>query len=117
MVDALVLLVVGAIVVAGPFAFLWFGPWRRRLMHVLAIVWAVLTFPPYALLILVPDTAFAVNWAQCGGRPPVIASNFAAGDFYELPGDYEYGPSIFASAYYCSAAEAEHAGYHRGIRP
>lgn len=114
MLFALFLLVAGAAAVAMPFALLWAAHWHRRLLRALAVAWAVATVPPYALVALVPDTAFAANWAKCGSLP-VAASNFAAGDWYDLPGDTDYGPSVFVTQYFCSAGEAERAGYHRGL--
>lgn len=47
------------------------------------------------------------------GHPPVIATNFAAGYTYDLPGDPGYGPNIFNDRYYCSTNDAEAAGYRR----
>lgn len=47
------------------------------------------------------------------GHQPVIATNFAAGYTYDLPGDPGYGPGIFSDTYYCSAKDAEAAGYRR----
>lgn len=108
----LALLVVGAALVAGPFVFGWFSPWRRRPLRILAVVWVLLTLPPYAALVLLPNVLFAGYAVRCG-RLPVLATNFAAADSYEEPGDYDYGPSFFTSGYFCSAAEAEQAGYHR----
>ena len=111
---AVFLLLVGAAVVGVPGLFLWFNPRRHRVLRVLAVLWVVLTLAPFLLLVVLPDFAFAASTARCRGLP-VAASNFAAGDWYDLPGDADYGPSPFVTAYFCSAAEAERAGYHRGL--
>ena len=108
----LALLLLGAAVVAGPAAFAWFSPRHRRALRIVAVAWTVLTLPPYALLVLLPDVLFAGYAVRCG-HLPVTATTFAAADSYEEPGDYGYGPSLFNAAYFCSAAEAERAGYHR----
>ena len=50
------------------------------------------------------------------GHQPVIATNFAAGYTYDLPGDPGYGPSMFNNIYYCSAKDAEAAHYRRPPR-
>ena len=47
------------------------------------------------------------------GHQPVIATKFAAGYTYDLPGDPGYGPSMFSNTYYCSAEDAEAGGYRR----
>jgi hypothetical protein len=50
------------------------------------------------------------------GHEPVIATNFAAGYTYALPGDPGYGPGIFDDIYYCSAKDAEAAHFRRPPR-
>jgi hypothetical protein len=103
---------------------LWLGPLvaagRRRprstWLFGVAVVWALLAAGPVLLVDVVPQGAFLATWIRCG-REPAIASNFAAGDWYDLPGDMDYGPTLFSSGFYCTAADAERAGYHRGLGP
>ena len=45
-------------------------------------------------------------------KAPVAASNFMAGNSYDLPGDPGYGPSPF-NKYYCTEQEAINAGFRR----
>ncbi|MEA2657401.1 MAG: hypothetical protein QOI23_2766 [Chloroflexota bacterium] len=86
------------------------GRWRAIWIAALAI-WCLI-WVPIALLLASPFIRFEVATIQCGHQP-AIATNFAAAYSYELPGDFDYGPGIFDSAYYCSATEAEAAGFHR----
>jgi hypothetical protein len=44
-------------------------------------------------------------------RPPITASRFAASDTYFKPGHPGYGPDMF-SEYYCTAHDAERAGFN-----
>jgi hypothetical protein len=88
------------------------GIWRRVWIGVLA-AWIVICIPVF-WIVDSPYLGFEIATVQCG-RQPAIATNFAAADSYEMPGDLDYGPSIFSSGYYCSAAEAEAAGYHRTV--
>jgi hypothetical protein len=83
-----------------------------RAPFVFTIAWAVLAGVPYLFLFGVPWTFFLLNTARCA-RLPAVATNFAAAYSYALPGDYDYGAGPFDSAYFCTAAEAERAGYHR----
>ncbi|HVC99554.1 MAG TPA: hypothetical protein VNG93_00195 [Candidatus Dormibacteraeota bacterium] len=88
---------------------------RRRLWIALGAAWLLLALLPL-MAFAIPEVTYWAAWARCGSQP-AIASNFAAGDWYDLPGDIGYGPSLFASGYYCSARDAERAGYHRGLGP
>ena len=74
------------------------GRWRAIWIGALA-VWCLIWIP-IALLLASPFIAFEVATIQCG-RQPAIATNFAAAYSYEMPGDLDYGPSIFSSGYYC----------------
>ena len=77
------------------------------------IGWLVLVCLPAVALLDGAYIAFEVATIRCG-HEPAIATEFAAGYTYELPGDFDYGPSLFQSTFFCSAAEAEAAGYRRG---
>jgi hypothetical protein len=74
--------------------------------------WVVLVCLPIFGLLDGPFIAFEVATIRCGHQP-AIATKFAAGYTYDLPGDAGYGPSLFADTFYCSAGEAEAAGYRR----
>jgi hypothetical protein len=58
-----------------------------------------------------PYTRYPVYFVKCGGAP-VVATDFAAAYSYDRPGDKYYGIDPFVSEYFCTAAEAEAAGYH-----
>jgi hypothetical protein len=75
----------------------------RRLWIALSAVWLLLTLIPLGAF-AIPELTYWAAWARCG-KQPAIASNFAAGDWYDLPGDIGYGPSIFAAAYFGDALE------------
>jgi hypothetical protein len=106
-------LLLGIAICGGPLILAIRG--RRRIWIVLSAIWLLLSLVPMAAF-AVPEVSYWVAWARCG-QQPAIASNFAAGDWYDLPGDYNYGPSLFDAGYYCNAAAAERAGYHRGLGP
>jgi hypothetical protein len=76
--------------------------------------WVVLFCLPVIGFLDGPYIAFEVTTIRCGHQP-AIATNFAAAYSYDMPGDLDYGPSIFSDTFYCSAAEAEAAGYHRTV--
>lgn len=76
------------------------------------IGWLVLVCLPVVALLDGPYIAFEVATIRCG-HEPAIATEFAAGYTYDLPGDPGYGPSLFSATFFCSAGEAEAAGYHR----
>lgn len=86
---------------------------RGRLIGLAVLaIWLALSVP-IAWTFDSPYVSYELAVNQCGHQP-VIATNFAAGYTYDLPGDAGYGPSIFNNTYYCTAAEAEAAGYRRG---
>jgi hypothetical protein len=74
--------------------------------------WVVLVCLPVIGFLDGAYIAFEVATIRCGHQP-AIATEFAAGYTYELPGDPGYGPSLFKATFYCTAGEAEAAGYHR----
>ena len=108
-----VAIVVGLTLCAGPLVLAIRN--RRKLWIALGAAWLIIGLLPLSLF-AIPEITYWAAWARCG-QQPAIASNFAAGDWYDLPGDYAYGPSIFTSAYFCNAQQAEKAGYHRGLGP
>jgi hypothetical protein len=72
---------------------------------------------PIALLLTAPLTVpWAVWLNQVGlcGHQPVIASDFAAGYSYALPGDPDYQPGFFPfmPTYFCTEDQAKAHGYH-----
>jgi hypothetical protein len=84
---------------------------RRLIGLVLLAVWLAISGP----IMWEFDSPY-VRYEQAViacGHQPVIATNFAAGYTYDLPGDPGYGPGIFSDTYYCSAKDAEAAGYRR----
>ncbi len=85
---------------------------RRRIIWLAALaVWIVVSVP-ITWVFASPYVTFELATLQCGHQP-VVATNFAAGYRYSLPGDHDYGPSMFDNTYYCSAGNAEAAGYRR----
>jgi hypothetical protein len=88
---------------------------RRRLIGLgLLAVWLVGSVP-IAWEFDSPYVRYEQAVIACGHQP-VIATNFAAGYTYDLPGDPGYGPGIFSDTYYCSAQDAEAAHYRRPPR-
>ncbi len=79
---------------------------KRRLSGlVLLAVWLAISFP-IMWEFDSPYMRYEQAVIACGHQP-VIATNFAAGYSYDLPGDPGYGPGIFTDTYYCSAKDAE----------
>lgn len=112
MVLGLIAYVVGAALVFGPIVVV-----RRlrlgRMAYALVGLWMLFTGLPYLAVFGVPYTGWLVTAGRCG-RLPAIATNFAAADSFALPGDLTYqGPGPLDSGYYCTAADAERAGYRR----
>ena len=77
--------------------------------------------PWFAILIAIATMPFSVPWvvwlnqARICGHQPVIASKFAAGYSYSLPGEPHYQPGlfpVFAPVYFCTEGEALGRGYH-----
>ena len=77
------------------------------------------------LVIVALTLPFSVPWivwlneARTCGRQPVIASKFAAGYSYTLPGDRDYQPGLFPvimPVYFCTESEAQAQGFHRAPR-
>lgn len=69
----------------------------------------------YVLSLFVPFISpfswYPIYFAKCG-KQPVVASDFAAGDTYDVPGDKNYNVDIFTSRFFCTEAEAQAAWYH-----
>lgn len=84
---------------------------RRAIWVGVLVVWLAVSVP-FTWVLAGPYLRFELATIQCGHQP-AIATNFAAGHRYSLPGDYDYGPSLFADTFYCAAADAEAAGYRR----
>ncbi len=72
--------------------------------------WLVLSYVGISILDG-PFIGFELAAIRCG-HEPVIASEFAASYSYQLPGDPDYKPAIFADTFFCSAAEAQAGGYN-----
>ena len=88
---------------------------KRRLIALGALaVWLVASVP-IAWEFDSPYIRYGQAVVACGHQP-VIATNFAAGYTYDLPGDPGYGPNMFNDIYYCSAKDAEAAHYRRPPR-
>jgi hypothetical protein len=101
----------GLAICAGPLVFAIRA--RRRIWIAASAAWLLISLVPLSAF-AIPEVTYWAAWARCGHQP-VIASNFAAAYSYDIPGDFDYGPSLFASAYFCTASQAEQAGYHRGL--
>jgi hypothetical protein len=64
--------------------------------------------------VTVPRAVWLSEYLNCG-QSPIIASKFAAGYWYALPGDPHYEPGIFPilmPEYFCTESEAKAHGYH-----
>jgi hypothetical protein len=86
---------------------------RRPVWIALSALWLLISLVPLSAFAS-PELTYWAAWARCGHQP-AIASNFAARYSYDLPGDSNYGPSLFVAAYFCTTTQAEDAGYHRGL--
>lgn len=85
---------------------------RRRVIWLAALAaWLAITVP-ITWVFGAPYLTFELATFRCGHQP-VVATNFAADYRYSRPGDPDYGPTLFATTYYCSSSDAEAAGYHR----
>lgn len=84
---------------------------RRAIWVGVLVVWVVVSVP-ITWVFGGPYLRFELATIQCGHQP-AIATNFAAAHRYSLPGDFDYRPSLFADTYYCTASDAEAAGYRR----
>lgn len=83
---------------------------RRRVVVITAVALLIVTSP-----ISVIWAMLAVAAVGCGGLP-VTANRFAAAYSYSVPGDFGYNEGawpLIVPDYYCSASEAEAAGFHR----
>jgi hypothetical protein len=84
--------------------------WRRRRMAVAA---GIILVGPGVFLFVQPYVGFEVANAQCGHNPVIATDSLIYTEkTYVLPGDAAYDTSS-GSHYYCSAADAEAAGYRR----
>lgn len=59
-----------------------------------------------------PYSQFPLYFVKCGGKPPIIASRFAAAWSYSMPGDVSYQVTPFAE-YFCTEEEAQKAHFSR----
>jgi hypothetical protein len=85
---------------------------KRRVVWLAVLCGWLAISVPFFWIFDSPYVTFEAATIKCG-HEPVIATNFAAGYSYTLPGDAGYGPNMFNNTYYCSAADAEAAGYRR----
>ncbi|HEX6461710.1 MAG TPA: hypothetical protein VFZ58_00360 [Candidatus Saccharimonadales bacterium] len=74
----------------------------------IAIYWISL-FVPF----ISPYTKYPVYIIICGGRLPLVGTNFAAAYSYAGPGDATYELTPFDTHLFCSDEEAARAGFHR----
>jgi len=93
-------------------------PTRRRqlLLGAITIAVSVVLVVPGLLVQALPYVAFESATARCGHQPVIANSNgglYSGEDTYQMPGDAGYGPSPATRDYYCSAVDAELAGYRR----
>jgi hypothetical protein len=86
---------------------------RKRLKVILLVTAAVILLVVGVVTGVLP---FLLNTVKCG-KPPVVASRFAAAYSYKVPGDPGYGPGLFNYDFFCSKEEAERAGFHHDTLP
>jgi hypothetical protein len=90
---------------------------RQLVLGTIAIAVGLVLIAPGLLVQAQPYISFGLATTRCGHQP-VIANSSSFGYFsgentYEMPGDDGYGPSLSTQHYYCTAADAELAGYRR----
>jgi hypothetical protein len=84
--------------------------WRRRRIAVAA---GIILVGPGVFLFVQPYVDFEVANVQCGHSPVIATDSLIYTEkTYRLPGDAAYDPSS-GSNFYCSATDAEAAGYRR----
>ena len=83
--------------------------------------WGCLIILIPVAIVLLATTPYTVPWAiwlnevRTCGHQPVVASDFAAGYWYALPGDPHYQPGYFPlvmPTYFCTEDQAREHGYH-----
>ncbi|MFI7135899.1 hypothetical protein ACIBQ1_60355 [Nonomuraea sp. NPDC050153] len=91
-------------------ALLRFRPdWLRALVAAVA-VYAIASVTP-----LVDTMAhYPYHVVRCGGLP-VVASGFAAGMSYNVPGDEDYAVTPFDGPFFCTEKEAKAADFHHYV--
>ncbi|GII93878.1 hypothetical protein Ssi02_41090 [Sinosporangium siamense] len=105
-VPYLLLFVLAYLVGLIPLALLRFRPdWLRALVAA-AAVYAIASVTP----LVDPMTRYPYHVVRCGGLP-VVASGFAAAMSYNLPGNEDYWVTPFDGTFFCTAKEAEAAGF------
>lgn len=65
--------------------------------------------------LLSPYSKFPLFVVKCRGLP-VVASNFAAGNDYAIPGDWNYRITPFTDYYFCTEKDAQNAWFSRNDR-
>jgi len=86
-------------------------PRARRLIVVVTTVALLIVTSPISVI----WAMWTVAAVECG-RLPVTASRFAAAYSYSVAGDISYNEGVWpiiVPDYYCNAADAEAAGFHR----
>ncbi|MEU4426517.1 hypothetical protein AB0F81_38335 [Actinoplanes sp. NPDC024001] len=71
-----------------------------------AVTWVVAAFVP----LVSPYARYPAWVVRCGGMP-VAGTTFAAAYSYQLPTDERYAVSPFTNHFFCTAQEAEAAGF------
>jgi uncharacterized membrane protein YczE len=83
---------------------------RRRRVSVATVAAGIILVGPGVFIFVLPSVEFESATVRCGHNPVIASDELFGRRTYYLPGDDAYYP-LAGSHYYCSAAEAEAAGY------
>ncbi|GGS62745.1 hypothetical protein GCM10010176_001010 [Nonomuraea spiralis] len=88
-------------------ALLRFRPdWLRALVAAVAAYTIASVTPAIGTM-----TRFPYHVVRCGGLP-VVATGLAASMSYNVPGDEDYGVTLFDGPFFCTEKEAKAADFH-----
>jgi len=74
--------------------------------------WIAAYFVSLFLPLISPYTKYPLYVVICGGKLPMIGTNFAAAYSYSRPGESTYELTPFITHMFCSDEEANRAGFH-----
>lgn len=99
------------------------GVWYALALVIGVLLWVLPPFTrgilaaaaAYVVLLVVPGASIMARFVLAAarfGQLPVVATNFAAGFTYRVPGDAGYEVTPFDTHLFRTAADAEAAGFH-----
>lgn len=89
---------------------------NKKKWLIVSAVLIALYFVSLFVPLIAPFTRYPLYIVKCGGLP-IVASNFAAGNTYRVPGDEGYGVKVFDNHMFCTESEAKSAGFRNAADP